>query len=231
MFPKCAGVFGVLLGLTGCVVVNDHTAPTEHDFRAIDRDASEIVRAHFKMGAGNLRIGSGTDKLMRADFDFNVPAWKPEVQYTAGVLRVSQPEGHSAQFGNSKYEWDVRLSRDVKLDLDVNFGAGEARLDLGSLSLRRVDVHMGVGSLQMDLRGSPKHSYDVSINGGVGEATVRLPSDVGIYAEARGGIGEISAHGLHQDGSTYYNDAYRKSPVTIKLDIHGGIGSIKLISE
>jgi predicted membrane protein len=71
----------------------------------------------------------------------------------------------------------------------------------------------------------------VSINGGVGEATVRLPSDVGVYAEARGGIGEISAKGMHQDGSTYYNDAYRKSPVTIKLDVHGGIGSIKLISD
>jgi hypothetical protein len=210
MFPKCAPVLGVLLGMTACVVVNDHTASTEHDFRVIDRDKSEIVRAHFKMGAGNLRIGSGTDKLMRADFDFNVPSWKPEVQYNAGVLRVSQPEGVGTHFGNTKYEWDVRLSKDVTLDLDVNFGAGEARLDL---------------------RGNPKRSYDVSINGGVGEATVRLPSDVGVYAEARGGIGEISAKGMHQDGSTYYNDAYRKSPVTIKLDVHGGIGSIKLISD
>ena len=101
----------------------------------------------------------------------------------------------------------------------------------GRLSLRRVEVDMGVGEIQMDLRGQPKQSYSVQIRGGVGEATVRLPSDVGVYAEAKGGIGEISAHGLHQDGSTYYNDAYRKSPVTIRLDIQGGVGSIKLISD
>jgi hypothetical protein len=226
---KYASVMSLVV-MSGCVVA-EHNGPTEHDFRTIDRDASETVRAHFKMGAGNLRIGTGTDKLMRADFDYNVPSWKPEVQYSSGVLRVSQPEGNSTHFGNSKYEWDVRLNRDVALELDINFGAGEARLDLGSLTLRRVDVHMGVGSLQMDLRGNPKRNYDVSINGGVGEATVRLPSDVGIYAEAHGGIGEVNAHGLHQDGSTFYNDAYRKSPVTIKLDVHGGIGSIKLISE
>jgi len=216
--------------MTGCDVV-DHTGPTEHDFRVVERDSSETLRVHLKMGAGNLRIGSGTEKLLRADFDYNVPAWKPEVQYNSGVLRISQPEGSGKHFGNSKYEWDLRLNREVALDLDVNFGAGEARLDLGSLSLRRVDVHMGVGTIQMDLRGNPKRSYDVSINGGVGEATVRVPSDVGVYAVAQGGIGDISAHGLRQDGSKYYNDAYQKSPVTIKLDIHGGIGSIKLISD
>ena len=101
MFPKCAPVLGVLLGMTGCVIT-EHAGPTEHDFRAIDRDASETVRAHFKMGAGNLRIGSGTEKLMRADFDYNVPSWKPEVQYNAGVLRISQPEGNSTHFGNTQ---------------------------------------------------------------------------------------------------------------------------------
>jgi hypothetical protein len=231
MFPKWAPLIGVLFSLTGCVVVEHHAGPTQHDFRAIDRDSSETVRVHVKMGAGNLRIGSGTEKLLRADFEYDVPSWKPDVQYSPGVLRISQPETSSTHFGNNKYEWDLRLNRDVALDLDVNFGAGEAHLDLGSLSLRRVDVHMGVGSLQMDLRGNPKRNYEVSINGGVGEATVRLPSDVGIYAEARGGIGEVSARGLHRDGSTYFNDAYRKSPVTIKLDIHGGVGSIKLVSD
>jgi hypothetical protein len=227
---KIALLAGLVAGMTGCVV-EDHAGPTAHDSRTIDRDASETVRAHIKMGAGNLRVGSGTEKLLRADFDYNVPESKPEVQYNTGVLRISQPEGSRMHFGNSKYEWDLRLNRDVLLDLDINFGAGEARLDLGSLSLRHVEVHMGVGTIEMDLRGNPKRSYDVSINGGVGEATVRLPSDVGVYAEARGGIGEVSARGLRQDGSTYSNDAYRKSPVTIKLDIHGGVGSIKLISD
>src|SRR5207248_4717108 len=170
---------------------------------AIDRDSAEGVGVQLRRGAGNLRIGSGTEKLVRADFDYNVPSWKPEVQYSGGVLRISQPEGRSTHFGNTKYEWDLRMNRDVMLDLNINFGAGEARLDLGTLTLRKVDVQMGVGSLEMDLRGNPKHNYDVSINGGVGEATVRLPADAGVYATASGGIGEISARGLHQDGSTY----------------------------
>ncbi len=58
----------------------------------------------------------------------------------------------------------------------MNCGAGESRLDLEELSLRRVNVEMGVGELRMDLRGTPKNDYSVSIHGGVGEATIYLPA-------------------------------------------------------
>jgi hypothetical protein len=229
MFRKYALLAGAIFGLSGCVV--HHAGPSQHDYVSFDRDKAELVRVDLKMGAGTLRVGSGTEKLARADFEFNVPEWKPEVSYSAGMLRISQPSNSIKTFGDTKYDWDLRLNRDVPIDMNVNFGAGEAHLDLGSLALRRVDVQMGVGQIDMDLRGQPKHDYSVSIHGGVGEATVRLPADVGIYAEAKGGIGEISAQGLHNDGSKYYNDAYQKSPVTVRLDVQGGVGSIKLIAD
>ena len=92
-------------------------------------------------------------------------------------------------------------------------------------------MDMGVGKLNMDLRGSPKHNYDVRIRGGVGEATVRLPADVGVYGEVEGGIGEIRTPGLRREGRRFFNDAYERSKVTIHLDIRGGIGSIRVISE
>jgi hypothetical protein len=230
MLRQFAPLFGAMLGLTGCVV--HHSAgPAQHEYASFDVNDAKQVRVKLKMGAGELRVGSGTDRLARADFEYNVPEWKPEVSYTAGVLRIEQPEGSHKTFGDTKYDWDVRLNRDVETEIDINFGAGKANLDLGSLNLRRVGVEMGVGEIQLDLRGRPKHDYSVRVRGGVGEATVRLPSDVGIYAEARGGIGEISAKGLRHEGSAYFNDEYKKSPVTVKLDIEGGIGSIKLISD
>jgi len=212
-------------------MIHHSAGPAQHEYATYDVNGAKELRVKLKMGAGELRVGIGTDRLARADFEYNVPEWKPEVSYDGGVLRISQPEGTSKSFGNTKYDWDLRLNRDVATEMDINFGAGEAKLDLGSLNLKRVDVEIGVGSIEMDLRGQPKHDYSVRIRGGVGEATVRLPSDVGIYAEARGGIGEISARGLRQDGSSYFNDAYKKSPVTVKLDIEGGVGSIKLITD
>jgi hypothetical protein len=187
------------------------------------------------MGAGNLMIGGGARKLLNADFTYNVASWEPEVRYsstgTNGNLTIRQPGQGHAQIGRTRYQWDLALNNDVPIDLSLHFGAGEARLDLSSLSLRSVEVDMGVGKLDMDLRGNPKYSYDVRVSGGIGEATVHLPAGVGVYAEGSGGIGEIKTQGLRREGGHWVNDAYEDSKVRIHVDVHGGIGAIRLIAD
>jgi hypothetical protein len=223
----------IVVALCGCAV--ESAGPTQHDYRSIELDQSEIVHVNLHMGAGHMRVGAGTQKLMRADFSYNIPSWKPYVHYTSSAgradLSIEQPGGSRSHFGHTRYEWDVRLNRDVPLALNVNCGAGDADLDVGSLALRSVEVDMGVGRMNLDLRGHPKRDYDVRIRGGVGEVTVRLPQDVGVSAEAEGGIGEIKASGLHKDGRHYSNEAYGHSKVAIHLDVKGGIGEIRLIEE
>ena len=40
----------------------------------------------------------------------------------------------------------------------------------------------------------------------------------------------VNAPGFQRDGNAYVNSAYGKSPVTLTLDIQGGIGTINLES-
>jgi predicted membrane protein len=211
------------------------SGPVQYDSAALEKDRSELVRVNLAMGAGSLKVGSGTQKLLQAYFTYNVPSFKPEVVYTpsggTADLTVRQPSGNHAHFGNTKNEWDLRFNQDVPLEITTNFGAGDAQLDLGSLALRSVSVQMGVGQLQMDLRGNPKHDYAVDIHGGVGEATVRLPSNVGLYLEAAGGIGAVDVKGLRKENGHWVNDAYAQPGVKVRVDVHGGIGEIKVIAE
>jgi len=60
---------------------------------------------------------------------------------------------------------------------------------------------------------------------------VRLPKNVGVIAQASGGIGSIRVHGLKEEGGSYTNEAYGKSPATIHLKVEGGIGEIVLSEE
>ncbi len=233
MLIRCMPVLAAAAFLSGCVV--ESAGPAQHDFRSIEMDKSEYVRVNLKIGAGRLRVGSGTQKLARADFTYNVPSWKPYVRYDStgghGNLTIEQPGTGRTHIGHTQYEWDIRLNREVPVDLQVNCGAGDAELDVGTLSLRGVEVEMGVGKVDLDLRGSPKRSYDVRIRGGVGEATVHLPADVGIRAQAEGGLGEIKVTGLRHDGHEYTNEAYETAKVKINLDVRGGIGAIRLIAD
>ena len=220
-----------LLLLMGCNEDWGPPGPTRTETRSVDLDNSELVRAEIKMGAGELRVHGGSPKLVDAEFNFNRPSARPNVRYDStsfrGHLLVDEPSG--VRHVNSKNRWDLRFNDEKPLDLIVHFGAGEGRLDVGSLKLRSLEIHMGVGELRVDLRGMPRNDYDVSIHGGVGEATIYLPDGVGVVADAHGGIGGISARGLEKRDGRYVNEAYGHAKTTIRLDVHGGIGAINLV--
>jgi hypothetical protein len=224
----------IVLAFIACGHVESPSGPEEHESRSIDLDKSERVRAEIKMPVGELDVRGGAQKLLDADFTYNVPSWKPDLRYhssgIAGDLIVEQ-HGPTSASGNAKNRWELRFNDKVPVDLRVEFGAGEARLNVGSLSLRSINLAMGAGRLRIDLRGRPTKDYSVRVRGGVGEATIYLPKDAGISATAKGGIGEISVSGLRNDGERYVSDAYDRVSVRIRVDVQGGVGSIKLIAE
>jgi N-terminal domain of toast_rack, DUF2154 len=219
--------------LAGCGI-NVDSGPPRHETRAIERDTSETARVDLEMGAGELRVDGGARELMQADFNYSVPAFKPELRYHSFAgradLTIRQPVGGGVgRHGTSG--WDVRFTDDIPIDFLLHFGAGEAHLDLGSLNLRSVEVEMGVGQIRMDLRGMPKRDYDVRIRGGVGEATVYLPVNAGVYAKAEGGLGQIEVSGLRRESYYWVNQWYDSAKPQVRVDVEGGIGRIKLIGE
>ena len=215
----------------------DHveTGLVQHETRSIPLDKSELTRVEINMGAGELTVRGGSANMLDAAFDYRRASWKPLVDFrSTGVrsdLRIAQPSGVSG-FGNTEYSWNLQLNDGILMDLIAKLGAGEAKMHIGTLNLRSVDMNMGAGEVTMDLRGRiPARSYDVRINGGVGQANVYLPREVGIYATAQGGIGEINVSGLEQRGNHWVNAAKLDAPVTIRVDVKGGVGEIRLVAE
>jgi len=221
--------------LAGCGFPRVHTGPSVHETRVIDLGKFEMARVELKMSVGELHVDGGSPNLVDADFDYNVPEWRPRVDSSSSSFRadvkIEQPSGGAAVSGDSRYIWRLKLNDGVPLNLVTHLGTGEATLDLGSVTLRNLQVNMGVGELRLDLRGHPTNDYDVEIHGGVGEATVLLPNSVGISAMARGGIGDISVEGLEKRNNRWENEAYSTSKVRVRLNITGGVGDIHLRAE
>jgi CubicO group peptidase (beta-lactamase class C family) len=224
----------ILLAATNCVPAS-RVGELRTESQSVELGDAESVHVDINMGAGDLEVVGGADKLLEADFTYNVAELKPEVAYSAGTLVVRQPEvqGLPALTGitNYRYEWDLRLYDDVPMDLSVDMGAGKSDLKLAGLSLTRLDINVGAGESTVDLSGDWARDLDVSITGGAGRLTVRLPRDVGARVEVETGVGEIDAPGLAQDGDVYTNAAYGVSEVTLQVDVRAGVGQINLEVE
>jgi hypothetical protein len=205
----------------------------QSDSKSVDPKNAQSARAQLKMGAGELHLAGGADQLMEGEFSYNVSDWKPKVSYDVsgdtGELMVKQGSAEGADLsGDARNEWDIRLNDELPTDLVVQMGAGESNLDLDSLALTGLDLQMGAGKTTVDLTGDYAQNFDASIQGGVGEATVLLPSEVGVKAKAEGGLGKINAQGLQTVGNSYVNDAYGESDITLSVDVQGGVGEINL---
>src|SRR5215213_9291763 len=53
----------------------------QEESKSVDPQNAESTRAKPQMGAGELNITGGADRLMEADFSYNVSEWKPKVTY------------------------------------------------------------------------------------------------------------------------------------------------------
>jgi len=224
------------LALTvACVIGHDHdnmtTGELQTESKSVQLGGAKSVQVQIKMAAGELKVSGGATDLLNADFTYNVPRWKPEVTYDvngdSGQLTIQQPPGGS-HGGHMRYEWDLRLNNQVPMQINVDEGAGRAQLDLAGLQLARLELNLGAGETTINLDGPWKKDLTASVHGGVGKATLQLPRDVGVRVVAHGGLGAVNASGFSKDGDAYVNDAYGKSPVTLRIEVEGGIGEINL---
>jgi len=200
--------------------------------QSVELGDARLVRVEIEMGAGNLEVIGGAEKLLQADFTYNVARLEPEVKYMDGTLVVWQPDGKglSDLRGITDYrnEWSLSLNDEVPMDLRVDVGGGTSDLQLAGLSLTRLNVTLGAGGSTIDLSGDRAGDLDVTINAGAGDITVRLPRDVGARVQVDAGVGTIQASGLAHDGNIYTNAAYGESEMTLQVDIDAGVGQINL---
>ena len=247
---------GLSLLLPACVINRFRVGPTQTESETVEVGDAETARADIQMGVGEIEITGGASELMEAEFTYNVDELEPRVSYevsgTTGRLTIEHRRSEGVPFGDyedARSEWELVFNDDIPIDmklslgaargdidlrgvtltsLDIEVGAGEADLWLGDSPLRNLDIEVGAGKLTLDMVANWERDLDAEITGGVGQLIIYLPNDVGVIVDVKLGIAAIDTRGLQKDGNTYTNDAYGESAVTLRLEIEGGIGDIRL---
>jgi hypothetical protein len=220
--------------LTGCGP-RPRVGELRTESQSVDLGDAEMIHVEINLGAGDLTVAGGAQKLMEADFTYNVDRLKPELNYTEGTLVLRQPENEGLPdlrgITDFRNEWDLHLNNEVPMDLRVEIGAGASELRLRGLSLTGLYITLGAGGSMIDLSGDWAHDLSVVIEAGAGDITVRLPRDVGARVKVDAGVGTIEALGLTKEGNIYTNAAYGVSEVTLQIDMQAGVGQINLDVE
>lgn len=199
----------------------------------VEKGSVERARLDLNIGSGEIDLHPGDDQLLDGSIQYDALSAKPDINVSniGSHVTVTLHQSGSSGGNHGHNKLDLAISKGPLLDLVLHFGAGQAKLNLGELNLRSLDVNLGVGEVKLDLRGKPRRDYDVHVAGGVGHAKIYLPEDVGIRAEAHGALGNIKITGLTKQGDHYENSLYENSKVNVQLKVEGAIGEIEIIGD
>lgn len=152
-------------------------------------NGESALAVDLEYGAGTLTVRPAqSGSLYRAALRFDADAFEPLSSYENGVLRIGLDGEHVRGKHIEGGSLSLELSPRVPLDLELAFGAAEAELELGGLSVRNLELSTGASVTQLSF-SEPNRIQAESISLQVGAARL----------EARG-LGNSRAHELSVEG-------------------------------
>jgi hypothetical protein len=180
----------------------------------------EQLAVSVEYGAGRLQVRPGDAGLLyRANLRYDAEGLRPEIRYDAGRLRV-RLEGQTRRLRGLREggRLDLVLGPDTPMELDLQFGAVEADIELGGLPVR--SLRLATGASDSKVRFStpnPEHCRRLDVDAGAAALAVSgLGNANADRFKFSGGVGDIT---LDFTGSWQRNMA---------AEVSMGLGSLTL---
>jgi hypothetical protein len=199
---------------------------------------SARVRVDFSVGESTVTALNTSDNLIEADLTY---VGEVELQATGEqekVVHLSQSAGAAewlrSAFGwigsGQRLRWDIALTPNIPLNLDLHGGAGRSMLDLTALQLTGLNVGAGAGEFVVKLPGG---RYGARYAGGVGRSSITVPADADVDLNVSSGAGEVNldisegaALNARISGGVGACNISVPPSAAVRLEARTGIGSI-----
>ncbi len=129
-------------------------------------------------GAGRLELGpADSPTLYRMELEYDERAVEPTIEFNEARrtlrLGVRSVEGRGRRNVREGSSSSILLTREVPLDLDLEFGAGRAEIELGGLSLRNLTLATGASETRVSFGSTNVIAADqVRISAGAADLRV-----------------------------------------------------------
>lgn len=223
--------------------------------KKIEVDDIDSLYTKVIMGAGRLIVNGKTKHLFAGSFAYNHEDFAPRVKYyreeNKGTLKVIPKQfNEDSQHDDIENVWNLRFNEDIPTKMDLKFGAGLGKINLGELnlykgilklgagkidinlsnnnSLEKLIIKMGVGDVKVDISELQKNDCKIIIKAGIGKLTLAIPEDKNTDIHVNRGIAKVTASGLKKSGDHYYNSV-NDNKESLRIEVDAGLGHIEIV--
>jgi hypothetical protein len=184
----------------------------------------EPIRVEVEYGAGTLKVAPASGSMLyEMELRYDKDTFEPVTDFDADRrtlhLGVKSRNGRGNHINvKDGARATISLTRAVPIDLELQFGAGEADIDLGGMRIRNLDLSTGASKTRLAFGApNPIVAQKVEIEAGAAELTVTgLGNLRAEHYDFQGGVGSTTL-----DFSGAWN---RNATATVQM----GVGSVKL---
>jgi hypothetical protein len=189
----------ILLVALACLAHASHAAAqssrTFTSSRLLRGESALDVQVRY--GAGRFSIQPATaDLLYRLNLRYDEGALEPVAEFDGRNLELGV-DGNGRNFRVGRQEggaMDVELAADVPMELEIDFGAGTADIDLGGLALTSLSIRTGASETLLDVsRPNPVTLERAELQVGAAEFTARRLGNLNARViEVNAGVGDVT---------------------------------------
>jgi len=229
--------FLIILGLWVLLGARRGGKPIEVEQVTLPLEGAERAKVRLKFGAGRLRVGAGVgpteliDGSFGGGLDHHVKQEGDRLVLDLRLPSQGFPDmilpwnwGRWAGF-----EWTFGLNGEIPLELDVDTGASEAKLDLEDLKV--IDLRLDTGASSTEITLPAKAGFTkVEVDAGAASVRIKVPTGVAARIMTKGGLVgvDVDKNRFPREGGVYQSSDYSTAENKAELDIEIGAGSISV---
>ncbi len=188
---------------------------------------------YMDFGGGRLKVRGGADSGKLLEGQFYHRGQRPEVnsEETGQTMKVTlKRRGSTIVLGQRDRErWIVKLNETVPVDLSLDAGGAQVRLDLADIVLNKLDLETGAADVDLILGAkSPEVRCDVSC--GAASIDMVIPAGAGLRIDRESPMSSFSTGDINLVESGKYMESpdFDARGVRIFLTIDAGVSSLRI---
>lgn len=214
--------------------------PDVTDEISVSAPAAQPANLTLNFGAGNLSLASGAGAaLVSGTATYNIPDLKPEIKQDGSSVTIKQGDTQGLVNMNNdvKNEWKLSLG-DGPMNLTINAGAYDGKLDLGGLALSSLTINDGASQVKADFSSANKAQMSIfTYTTGASNVTLKnLANSNAATMDFQGGVGNYTLDfggSLQRDLSVNVRSGVSNvtlvipSGLTATLRVRGGLSNVQ----